>query len=671
MLQNFNVFYNRKFAVSIPYKSKFFDKIFFENSGYKFIKPLPRVAFCFIKALEGLLMFRAGLKSFFCSFVLSLFVLFGISKVYVVEAEKPAAVIPRKNISLFLKDEKLHHSSKIQRIRLTKPIEAPAQNLETENSIKEHDTEDIVVEKLSPAKVFVNTVKVLNNESKPEKNDVSDGSLTDTHIPLETAHSKKITISDNSEQKHAQVGLSQVKVSRVTESAISHPQIKADNSYSQQKAERYVLAALSDESFIQNNNSSEQFEKTKEVSKKEQLLIPLEKSNVLPRFISQKVKINSSSASSQVAMLDANKPISAVVENSRKAPTHEPLSSSETGWQTMAQKNNEDTHPREIKDMYKTSQVEIKASTEDNATESSTLHDSPWVKAQSAAFPKNHEVIKQKYYNSEKAIQEDDSFKLIQILKKEAEPHQTADKEVKVAGEVLDNIIIPIPQDILDDKNLMPNLVSDPKNKKLEDELLAKERGQISDDIEDIPFIADEKKSITSSEPSSKEEKSIFKSIASFFSSDENNKNDINNHDDFYDTNSQENSQIDSSSPASQKKQRKNKILPSEMRLAFQPEKAEISGKTLDWVRAFGQKALENDDVVLEIRIDGTASIALQQKRLNLLYNILTNLGLGYDKVNTVFTSRAPNTFILRVVKASEDSDKKRLDPASFYYRKW
>ena len=107
------------------------------------------------------------------------------------------------------------------------------------------------------------------------------------------------------------------------------------------------------------------------------------------------------------------------------------------------------------------------------------------------------------------------------------------------------------------------------------------------------------------------------------------------------------------------------------MRLSFQNGKAEISGKTLDWIKAFGQKALTNSDQILEIRIDGTSSIDIQQKRLNLLYNILTNLGLEYSKVNTVFTHRGANTFILRVVKAGEDSDKKRYDPVSIYYRKW
>ena len=48
--------------------------------------------------------------------------------------------------------------------------------------------------------------------------------------------------------------------------------------------------------------------------------------------------------------------------------------------------------------------------------------------------------------------------------------------------------------------------------------------------------------------------------------------------------------------------------------------------------------------------MDGTSSMALQQKRLNMLYNILLNKGAEYSKINTVFTSREPNSFVLRTL---------------------
>lgn len=84
----------------------------------------------------------------------------------------------------------------------------------------------------------------------------------------------------------------------------------------------------------------------------------------------------------------------------------------------------------------------------------------------------------------------------------------------------------------------------------------------------------------------------------------------------------------------------------------------------------FGEKAKNNENIIIEIRIDGTTSYELQQKRLNLLYNILTNLGLDYSKVNTVFTNREANSFILRTVKAKENNNKES-DSASLYYRRW
>ena len=92
----------------------------------------------------------------------------------------------------------------------------------------------------------------------------------------------------------------------------------------------------------------------------------------------------------------------------------------------------------------------------------------------------------------------------------------------------------------------------------------------------------------------------------------------------------------------------RGKIMPTEMRLSFQPNRAEISGQTLRWIQAFAARAANNPEIGIEIRIDGTSAMELQQKRLNLLHNILTNRGVEYSKINTIFTNREPNSFILR-----------------------
>ena len=97
-------------------------------------------------------------------------------------------------------------------------------------------------------------------------------------------------------------------------------------------------------------------------------------------------------------------------------------------------------------------------------------------------------------------------------------------------------------------------------------------------------------------------------------------------------------------------------IMPAELRLSFAPNRAEISGQTLRWIYAFADNARDHNDVYVEVRIDGTSSYALQQKRLNLLSSIFASRGLDYRKINTVFTSREPNSFIIRNIRFNNDS---------------
>ena len=102
-----------------------------------------------------------------------------------------------------------------------------------------------------------------------------------------------------------------------------------------------------------------------------------------------------------------------------------------------------------------------------------------------------------------------------------------------------------------------------------------------------------------------------------------------------------------------QKEQDANKIIPSELKLSFQPDRAEISGQTLRWLKAFSEKSKEKNNY-LQIRLDATAPIELQRKRLNLLYTIFMNNGVDFKKVDTVFSLTEPNTFIIRTIKIQE-----------------
>ena len=78
--------------------------------------------------------------------------------------------------------------------------------------------------------------------------------------------------------------------------------------------------------------------------------------------------------------------------------------------------------------------------------------------------------------------------------------------------------------------------------------------------------------------------------------------------------------------------------------------------------------------MTLEVRINGTSSTALQQKRLNLLYNILTNKGVEYSKINTVFTAREPNSFILRSIIQNNntgEAHQKNINQQSHQHIQW
>ena len=106
--------------------------------------------------------------------------------------------------------------------------------------------------------------------------------------------------------------------------------------------------------------------------------------------------------------------------------------------------------------------------------------------------------------------------------------------------------------------------------------------------------------------------------------------------------------------------------------MAFQPNRAEISGVTLKWLQAFANKINEDRNAGLEIRIDGSSSYELQQKRLNLLNNILASNGVDFNKVNTIFTTREPNSFIIRTVRINNaNGGIEENNDWQDYYKVW
>lgn len=211
-------------------------------------------------------------------------------------------------------------------------------------------------------------------------------------------------------------------------------------------------------------------------------------------------------------------------------------------------------------------------------------------------------------------------------------------KKTKLAYNPIPNLIIPLPDDIANDTDITPQLSSEPKQSSDKD--LNKEE----------------------------KESGLFKSISSWFSSDEKDKE-----------KEEENGKDKKNSKKPTKKKKSAfslfesksdpkleeeeqpaqdiEIMPAELKLSFQPNRAEISGHTLRWIHAFADNARDNLGIYIEIRIDGTSSFALQQKRLNLLSSIFANRGVDFRKVNIVFTSREPNSFIIRNIKFNNSEE--------------
>lgn len=324
-------------------------------------------------------------------------------------------------------------------------------------------------------------------------------------------------------------------------------------------------------------------------------------------------------------------------------------------------------------------QNKIASASVETSVPAEKVQETPYVDPWVVATAGNEHIAKNKL----DAINNSEEVKNAAADLKAPEPAKS-DNEKKVAYKMMKNILIPIPEDIANDENLTPQLSYSEENKKLSKKLM--QSGELSGDTSAHDDEKTEKDSAPAAKPqdigttplpqqpaadsqtkSSSSSASLTDSIAAWFSSSAKDKS----------TNTESEKQSSSSSGDSAfskllglGKKDNSGIAPSELKLAFQPNRAEISGQTLEWLKAFSDNAVKNDDVFIEIRIDGSGSYELQQKRLNLLYSILINNGVDYNKINIIFTDREPNSFIIRNVRyaSEEDANKARKKAYNPWY---
>ena len=310
-------------------------------------------------------------------------------------------------------------------------------------------------------------------------------------------------------------------------------------------------------------------------------------------------------------------------------------------------------------------ETEDEVASEDNSSTSEdyaqTEEDSPWSVAETA----NKNITKNSYGVKSEPVQ-----------KNVALPDAESASEKQVAYKLQPNILIPIPEDILKDENLTPQFSTSQENLKLEQELRdshqlpelrpeEKISGQDdssspkASDPNAIPSIDDERDFDDYSEGGDTEEdteeaQKLSNSVAAWFDGI---KSKVTGK---KDTPNAKQNKKDQHSSIFQRLLGKDdeNIVPTELKLSFQPNRAEISGQTLEWLRAFADNAVQEENVVVEIRVDRSASFEVQQKRLKLLYKIFADNGVEQRKVNILFTDREPNSFIIRNVRYATDEQR-------------
>lgn len=363
------------------------------------------------------------------------------------------------------------------------------------------------------------------------------------------------------------------------------------------------------------------------------LLIPLERGTGA-EFASQDMQIAKDDGAQQIAAADKSIPIKSIGNATPTTDIKTQPANDDNSWKSMA----------EIKSQ--------KSISENNKQQSA------WSVAKGRDFPKNSLILEADTNKSEEEIQKTLNDKQVSSASRSG--------EIQLAGEMIDNLLIPIPQEILEDENLTPQLTSSKENQTIEKSLEADKgivRAEEETEDNDIEILDAQGRNIH------KSREGLLSSLTSIFSGSDSNANQESDDD-------TSNSGIMSSlAKKFGSKKDDGKILPTEIRLSFQPNRAEISGTTLQWIQAFGNKAAKEAAIALEIRLNAGNDRILQQKRLNLLSNILTGRGVEREKIKVVYTTREPNSFVMRTIWINETENevsmKNNTQNNNGYYLQW
>lgn len=570
---------------------------------------------------------KTGLKTFVYSFALSLFAIFTANGIY--WHTRPSASqevkIPSKNIMLFLRGNRDTPSTRpapVKKIALT-VLPEPRQ------------------QETPPAPSSLQVVYQPEAEVIMADNDIIDFPLEiDHNIPdnaiRETETRTKLVqnfdeVIHNPPPRAAEKIIPRHSADKSEKAYQEAPVKSAPQESPVLTAELAAPAVLTAE----DDKTGDTLRMAAAESPEPEAIFPLEKT-VDPLVKNVAAKVLRNAEANRVALAGSNVPIKSMTSE-KSAQHQEPIANKSKSWEQMPRRD----------------------ALADNG------EDSPWVVAKGAVAPHNAMVAKEKYYQKDEAA-------IQKALNRE--PLDTTNADLQLASGTVQNLLIPIPEEILNDENLTPQLVSSDKPDDIKKEIEVERKLKEEVRPEKPLIVKKEEKSepqpiepVKYQTPQEQKKGNILSSLSSIFSSSSNVKESKQNTDD--------DDFISSIKKKFKGSRSRGKIMPTEMRLSFQPNRAEISGQTLRWIQAFAGKAADDPAMSIEIRIDGTSGMELQQKRLNLLHNILTNKGVEYSKINTVFTNREPNSFIIRTITRNNintETTKGRMSkPRESYYLQW
>ena len=580
---------------------------------------------------------KAGIKAFVFSFSLSLSALIVADKILECATKKNQEdlIISNKNIVLFINDNLANSATQAQ------PIKKIALNVLPEVVSKETPT--IQSAELSLPKTEETVIAADSLDDKdfsfnyiPLDIEVGNNNMVE---PLPANQPIKLADAAPSADIEAPMAKVQIKEKPVNKIVVVKPEPAVVKAAPEEKVERAISESRPQQPL--NNKKPEQVQNQNILVAdaalgEPTLLIPLERGNGAD-FLQADMHIAQDDGENQIAATDKSVPIKSLGTPEKPIEATTTPQNDDDAWKSMA---------------------EIRAQEKKDTDNSEQQPNSAWSVAKGRDFPKNSMVLEADTNKSEAEIQ--------QQFGQNSQTTASRGGEIQVAGEMIDNLLIPIPKDILEDENLIPQLTSSEANRNIERKL-EEDRGIVRDETapqneQEVEILDAQGKNIH------KKGEGILSSITSIFSGNDKS-------DDGAEDADEDGGIMDSIARKLKGKKDEPKILPTEIRLSFQPNRAEISGSTLQWIQAFGNKAAQEASVALEIRLNAGGDRILQQKRLNLLSNILNGRGVDNSKIRVVYTTREPNSFVMRTIWINEQNNeglmKNNTQNNSGYYLQW